>query len=291
MRALAEYIMRGRVQAALIAVLLVPVLPQAALALVTLRRGIIDGLWVAMWAFTPMLVAIWSDKEFLPMAMVSLGTLLTVLVTATLLRLQMTWATTLIALVVIITVLGVIFLFMFDAQISALVQEAIELQKTNLERQGIAYDESLMVLPANQYLLGLPSFGVAINVVIALVIGRWWQALLYNPGGFRQEFYQLRMQPAFAVVLGVVTVICVSTDYRYWSWLPALPLVMVSVSLAHQFAATQRMGGAWLVIYYLALFSMPFYLAMAAVGIVDSWTNMRSRLIPKSNTQGPQQGS
>ena len=63
MRALAEYIMRGRAQAALIAVLIVPVIPQAALALVTLRRGVLDGLWVGFWAFAPTLSAVWVRDE------------------------------------------------------------------------------------------------------------------------------------------------------------------------------------------------------------------------------------
>jgi hypothetical protein len=284
MRALAEYIMRGRTQAALIAILLVPILPQATLALVTLRRGTLDGLWIMFWAFAPMIIAMWSDIEFVPMAMISLGTLIAVYTGAQLLRLQLNWPTVLMALIGVVFVLSLLFVWVFDQQITGFLQQLVELQKASLKSQGIAYDESLMVLPSNWHFVGLGSFGVIVNVTIALAIGRWWQALLYNPGGFRREFSQLRLNPLLAGGLVLIaSLTMVSADYRYWSWLAAFPLVMVSVSLAHQFAALQRMGRAWLVIFYLALLSLPFYLVMAVLGFLDSWTNLRRRLLPGAN--------
>lgn len=285
MRALAEFIMRGRAQAALIAILMVPVLPTAAVALVTLRRGILDGLWILCWAFAPMLVVLWSDIDLLPLAMISISVLVAVFVGANLLRLQLGWAMTAYAVVALVVILGWVYLSLFSTEITAAMQQAIELHKENLSRQGIAYDEALMIPPPNRQLVAMGAFAVAVNALGSLALGRWWQAALYNPGGFRQEFNQLRLQPWAATALVAITVICVSADYRLWAWLSALPLVLVSVSLAHQFAGLQRMGSAWLVIFYLALFSLPFYLVMGLVGFIDAWTDIRSRLLPANRNQ------
>src|SRR5690606_6423587 len=65
-RALAEYIMRGRAQAAIVAVFgsLLPFVSPAAVALVALRRGAFDGTQVLFWALVPMIVlAIFAQES------------------------------------------------------------------------------------------------------------------------------------------------------------------------------------------------------------------------------------
>ena len=62
MRGLAEFIMRGRWQALAVAVLgagslLFGWLSAAAVALVTLRKGVTDGSWLVLWALLPALLA------------------------------------------------------------------------------------------------------------------------------------------------------------------------------------------------------------------------------------------
>ncbi|MEZ5581549.1 MAG: hypothetical protein R3F37_01040 [Candidatus Competibacteraceae bacterium] len=31
------------------------------------------------------------------------------------------------------------------------------------------------------------------SLLCGLLLGRWWQALLFNPGGFSREFHELRL--------------------------------------------------------------------------------------------------
>ena len=68
MRGLAEFIMRGRWQALAVAVvgagsLLFGWLSAAAIALVTLRKGVIDGSWLVLWALLPALLAAWMSGD------------------------------------------------------------------------------------------------------------------------------------------------------------------------------------------------------------------------------------
>ena len=58
MRGLAEFIMRGRWQALAVAVLgagslLFGWISASAVALVTLRRGVVTGAWLTLWALLP----------------------------------------------------------------------------------------------------------------------------------------------------------------------------------------------------------------------------------------------
>lgn len=58
MRALAEFIMRGRPQACLVALVgvIVPLIGPASVGLVTLRKGSFEGALVALWATLPFFV-------------------------------------------------------------------------------------------------------------------------------------------------------------------------------------------------------------------------------------------
>lgn len=285
MRALAEFIMRGRAQAALIAVLIIPLIPQAALALVTLRRGAAEGLMLLPWAILPTLLMWWgnSGDGVWPFVIAGLIGVVGVYIGALLLRAQGGWALTSIVIAGLTLVSGVIYLVLFDASVTALLDQWIEVQKQALDSRGIEYDESVLQLPPNSDFIGVGAFGVLVNMLLALVLGRWWQALLYNPGGFGQEFRQLRLSAPLALVCVIPTALCMLLpQYRLWALVSAMPLVLVSISIAHQFAATQRMGKAWLVIFYIALANLPFFIMIAVLGLADTWLDIRSRLISKT---------
>jgi hypothetical protein len=69
MRGLAEFVMRGRWQALAVAVtgsVLVVAAPlsAAAVALVTMGRGVRDGAWVVLWALLPALISGWVSGDY-----------------------------------------------------------------------------------------------------------------------------------------------------------------------------------------------------------------------------------
>ena len=35
--------------------------------------------------------------------------------------------------------------------------------------------------------------GFVASLILTLLLARWWQSALFNPGGFRKEFYALRL--------------------------------------------------------------------------------------------------
>ena len=120
----------------------------------------------------------------------------------------------------------------------------------------------------------------AVSCVLCLLLARWWQAALYNPGGFRLEFHSLRYSPQASTAL-VVVILLVSTyglEYRPWAVLFAVPLSIAGLSVVHARAAYRKLGKGWLTVFYVLWVLLdPVKLIVIGVAVADSWINFRSR--------------
>ena len=50
----------------------------------------------------------------------------------------------------------------------------------------------------SRWMTGAFAASLYVQFLLALLLGRWWQAVLYNPGGFGAEFRGLRLSPCSA---------------------------------------------------------------------------------------------
>ena len=94
MKGLAEFVMRGRLQALLVTVagagsLLFCWISAAALALVTLRKGAGSGVWLFMWALLPAGTLLYAYGDSGPLALLA-GTLVLALVLRATVNLSLT---------------------------------------------------------------------------------------------------------------------------------------------------------------------------------------------------------
>src|SRR5690606_40899116 len=63
----------------------------------------------------------------------------------------------------------------------------------------------------------LPATMAATAVLLAsgaVMIARWWQAIVYNPGGFRHDFHRLRQGRSAALLVMVIVFIAIMTDRK-----------------------------------------------------------------------------
>lgn len=295
MRALAEFIMRGRMQAILVvgvaaALPMLFWLSAAAGSLVLLRRGLNDALSVLVWAVVPAL-AWWyfGDPRTLLVLLGSLGL-------ALLLRNQASWARVMLCSVG----LGLLYVWglgaVFGEPIAAL---AGELQKVLPETLSGAYeqfsDEERARLGAllAPVLTGLLAALLQIVTLLSLMLARYWQAALYNPGGFGGEFRALRFPPVVAIMLlvGMLLGPSLGAQFAVLTPLCSVPLVFAGVALMHGLVAQGRLPRFWLVGLYvtLVLFMQLIYPLLAVLAIVDSLFDFRGRAAGK-NGAGPANG-
>lgn len=276
MRAFAELVMRGRREATLIC-LACAILPlvhwfgSAVVGLVALRKGPLEGGLLVMWASLPLIAWYGMGQDASPL-LVLFGTFALALV----LRTTMSWELTLAATVVVSGLIGLLFELLSGDALSMLVEWYVEIMNSGA---GDPIDAG----EARQWLVGFFAMGQAFAIVLALLLARWWQSLLYNPGGFKKEFQGLRLSPRLSLGLMAVIAICFAIgDSMFARWIPLLtvPMALASIALVHWIVNEKKMSGSWLVTFYLALFLLfqLVYPILASLALMDSWMNLRQRM-------------
>ncbi|MVW76923.1 YybS family protein [Pseudomonas xionganensis] len=287
MRAIAEFIMRGRVQATLVVVgsAALPLLfwlSAAAGSLVLLRRGLSDALGILAWAMLPA-IGWWYFGEPRTL-LVLLGTL----GLALLLRANLPWSRVLLCSVALGLVYGVVLGAVFREPIEAMALELQKLMPQMLEgvHQQLSVDERArldsLVAPV---LTGLIAALLQVVSLLCLMLGRYWQALLYNPGGFGREFHALRLPIPLALLLfaGMLLGPNLGAQAAMLAPLCSVPLMFAGVALLHGLVAQGGLAKFWLIGMYvtLLLFMQLTYPLLVVLAIVDSLFDFRGRLARK----------
>lgn len=288
MRALAEFIMRGRMQATLVvagcaALPLLYWLGAAAGCLVLLRRGLRDALGVLALGLLPALIW-WLYSDDPRALLVLLGSASLALV----LRASESWNRVLLVSIAMGVVFSVVLGAVFGPQIEMLAQALIKVMPSLLGEvyQQMSVDEQArfasLITPI---LTGLIAALLQIVSVLSLIVGRYWQALLYNPGGFGREFRAVRIPlgPAMLLLAGMVVTPNLGVQMSMLVPLCSVPLVFAGLALIHGLVAQKRLAKFWLVGLYvtLLLFMQLIYPLLVVLAIVDSLIDFRGRLAPK----------
>lgn len=288
MRALAEFIMRGRVQATLVvagcaALPLLYWLGAAAGCLVLLRRGLKDALGVLALGLLPALIW-WLQFGDPRVLLVLLGSSSLALV----LRASESWVRTLLVSVALGLVYSVMLGAAFRPHIEALSQEIVKILPLALGDlyQQLSVDErarfASLIAPV---LTGLIAALLQVVSVLSLILGRYWQALLYNPGGFGREFRSIRIPAGPAMLLLACMVVGPNFGPQMALLAPicSVPLVFAGLALIHGLAAQKRLAKFWLVGLYvtLLLFMQLIYPLLVVLAIVDGLIDFRGRLASK----------
>jgi hypothetical protein len=296
MRAMANFIMRGRVQATLVVVgcAALPLffwLSAAAGCLVLLRRGLSDAVGILAWALLPALV--WwyfGEPRTLMVLLGSLGL-------AALLRASESWVRVLLVSVALGLLYAVILGAVFREPIEVMAQELQKLMPQVLEGlyQQLSVEErarlGALIAPV---LNGLIAALLQIVSVLTLILGRYWQALLYNPGGFGREFRSIRLPKVPALSLLVLMLLGPSFGPQMAMLTPlcSVPLVFAGLALVHGLVAEKHLGKFWLVGLYvtLLLFMQLIYPLLVVFAIVDSLIDFRGRFASKDADNGSADG-
>ncbi len=286
MRGLAQFIMKGRLYGILfvVATSLVPLFVwfgNAALALWTLRRGPADGFIIIGGALAGyLLVEVVATGNVAGALLMALVLWLPVLGAALVLRGTVSLPLTVLVVTGFsVLVLGFWYLLVGSGEMAWAALLGVDVGE--LSEEQLAELASL-----GRYLPIGVGLSVWVNTMIGLMLGRYWQALLYNPGGFQAEFHQFRLGNGLALA----TVVCLMGGLLFGSWgmgqlgiLLGAGYVLQGLAVLHAFTLARSWGWPVPAIGYITLpFSWPAFLL---VGLVDSWRDLRKSL-PKPDTDG-----
>ena len=287
MRALASFIMRGRMQATLVVVIsaVLPLLfwlSAAAGSLVLLRRGFRDATSVIVGGLLAGL-AVWVMGDPITFLVIAGA-----LALAAMLRAEHPWSRVLLAS----AVFAVAFSLVLDlalAQTFDMLAKAFAEAMPKIEGEPVLSGE--LIRPV---LVASTAVTVQLFSVLALMLARYWQAALYNPGGFGHEFRALKLPKQTMVALVAVMVVApfIGPQFIILASASSLVLVLAGIALMHGLVAQGRLAGFWLVGMYvtLPLIMQLIYPLLVVLAIVDSLIDFRGRKSPKGNDSANGEG-
>lgn len=292
---LARFILKGQSQAALVAATMAVlglILPPAAwisaaaIVLVTLVNGAQRGLLTTAFAIvgtalfaylifaTPQLAVMFVLLVWLPAWLL-----------ASVLRQTVSLAYSL-QVLTIVCLLVVSFIYVVYPSFGEFWREPLDQIVMQLAEQS--NDFSLAELKQTQdwviaFIPGLFASSLMFGTIVSLLLGRWWQAVYYNPGGFAKEFQSLNLGKVSALV--AVTLILIAMMFESVFALSLVTVVSVlygiqALSLLHAVLKIKQLKGMWLFTFYLIMFFIPHVLlVLILVSFLDPWMNFRQRLM------------
>jgi hypothetical protein len=297
MKALAGFVMKGWPQAAgvaLLSALLSPLfapltlLSGAVAALVTLRKGEVDGLRVVAVATAGVAVAAQLFGQLPVGLLFALLLWVPMLVLGFVLRSTRSLPLTVEVGVAFGALVVVFYALRFDDPARDWAPILESMLGPLLDAQQLDGDARQALIAAmGRWMTGALGAAFFLQTIGALLLGRWWQALLYNPGGFRAEFHALRLHrwlAILAVPLVVVLFIEGSPDLLRYLALPVVAAFFLQgLALTHAQLAAFSAHAGWLVgVYALLILAPPYAVtALATAGYADAWMDFRRRLEKK----------
>jgi hypothetical protein len=307
MRFLAAYVLKGRMPAVLVAAvmailaLLLPPLSYfsgASVALVTLRHGWRAGLQLSLLAALAVTALMVLLQLPLQLGVVFLLVLwLPVWALAISLRRTASPARS----IVLAMLFGVMLLLGFYLVIDNPTQWWLEILRQLLEPMLQQIPEAeLPQVEANLVELaaqmsGVMAAGMVASLLGCLLLGRWWQALQFNPGGFGDEFRRLRLGQALAAAALLLVAAhflwqleqdSVGGILRDLLALGQVAFAIQGIAVAHALVHMRRSHKGWLIALYLLLllFMGQTVLLLAMVGVLDNWFDFRSKFASGKQT-------
>ncbi len=294
---MASFIMAGRIQAAifvvlstLISLLLPPliVFSNAAIALITLRKGWQEGIIYTLLATaTLVIISVLLSQSASNGLIAGIATWLPMVLIASALAMTKSWSKTL-QLTLLLGVAGVLLFHLTHPDAGAYWKPMLEQVKPLLQQAYQLSDSKLdeTINNASSWMTGTFAAALAMITIISLIIARNWQSMLYNPGGFGEEFRQIAIgkQASIALLVGIVIAALTANQF-------IIELIMVGVavfmfqglSLAHAMVKRRGMSIRWLVGLYVLMFLLliQMIVLLATFGLVDNFADFRKKIANK----------
>ena len=288
MIALANFILRGRVQALAVAFIgsFFPLISSATIALVALCKGAKEGLLLFLWLSLILVLIQQASTDNPLLAAVSIASLGIMVIAAKVHRHLASWQWTLLATIAISVACAFSFGLLMGSEVTAFLTTVEAMFAAINSKQQ---DAKISLDLTESMLLGIVATLLAIGSIMSLMLARWWQAGIYNPGGFQKEFHSFKIEAKVAVILVAVLLAgqFMSKSLQIWSDFAVLPLLVAGIALVHCAVKLLDQGRQWLAFLYVGIIlaGKPVTVILLVLGLTDSLIDLRSRLEGYKNSK------
>ena len=185
----------------------------------------------------------------------------------------------------VFSLLAVVLVYMLFPNFGELWREPLDQMIAELVRQSDEF--SLEELKQTQdwlieFLPGLFASSIMFGTMLSLFLGRWWQAVYYNPGGFAKEFQSLNLGKISALVAIAIILIAMLANSVFAIALVTVVFVlygMQALSILHAAIKIRQLNTAWLWSIYLVMLFVPqLLLLLILASLADPWLDIRQRI-------------
>jgi hypothetical protein len=134
------------------------------------------------------------------------------------------------------------------------------------------------------YATGLMTAAILFNAVMQLIVARWWQAMVFQPGSLRRELHGIRLSKLAGGLFILSLVLSYFGNSVISDIMPVLYLLFASagLSLIHYLFGLMRspMVWFWLTFMYISIiFALPISLWIVGIlGLIDVWMDIRKKV-------------
>ena len=300
MQFLATYIMKGRLQAMTVAAALallsltfppVSIVSSASVALVTLRRGGKEGLYVLLCAcIAAAVLSLFLKIGYQFALLYGLVLWMPIWLISIVLR-EGKHLGVAIEIAVLLGVTAVLGFYLYQPQpaqvwggvLAVMMQPMLE-AKPDVSVEQIKQTAQVFA----HYMTGAIAAGSVYGLLFGLFLARWWQAALYNPGGFKVEYLALKGHRQLAIASMILLAVAglSSGVVAEISWNVLIVLFVlytfIGAAVLHASFAAMKSRRFMVPVLYLTLVLIPHMMFIIAFcGLIDNWLNLRDKI---SNT-------
>ncbi len=275
MLGLARYAIKSPLHVGVLAALFAAVpmlygLSAALVALTTLRFGITSGSRVLAFALVGGVVS-WQMSG-IPLSML---VLVLMVILAEILRSSQSWTRTLLASLVLGIVLSLIAQVFLSSELNGLL-DTMQKVFAGGQRQSTYWQQFESIRPMVGYVLVTMQI---IEAVLFLLLARYWQSGLFNPGGLKAEMHTMRFSRQEIIFLvagaGIFALIQPGMIVLF-----GFPFIFAGFALVHGIMAKLKLGEQWLAsVYIVAVILFQIILPLFVVLVVlDTVIDIRARI-------------
>jgi hypothetical protein len=263
-----------------------PLISSATIALVSLCKGAKEGLLLFLWISLILVLIQQASTDNPLLAAVSIASLGIMVIAAKVHRHLASWQWTLLATIAISVACAFSFGLLMGSEVTAFLTTVEAMFAAINSKQQ---DAQISLDLTESMLLGIVATLLAIGSIMSLMLARWWQAGIYNPGGFQKEFHSFKIEAKVAVILVAVLLAgqFMSKSSQIWSDLAVLPLLIAGIALVHFAVKLLDQGRQWLAFLYVGIIlaGKPVTVILLVLGLTDSLIDLRSRLEGYKNSK------